>query len=137
MSDTPNIDDLKDHATKLVKLLAEPEPGFSTWHIMLNERLAAVSQFYTGKGGCGNCGRVFEQHSGLTDPVCRNYWADWTRGPDGRSNTSAAFSALVEVVYKILREGGAGGILSDTWLLGRAGLIVAQLAHVHGMRPGK
>jgi transcriptional regulator with XRE-family HTH domain len=58
---------------------------------------------------------------------------DWTVGADGRSNSSAAFVALRDAVERIIRDD------SHTLISGRAGstagLIMAQLAHVHGLRP--
>lgn len=59
---------------------------------------------------------------------------DWTCDADGRSNSSPAFHALVDAVESLIR-GDAQSLIA-----GRAdrtaGLIVAQLAHRHGMVPG-
>jgi len=59
---------------------------------------------------------------------------DWTADPQtGRSNSSPLFLELVTEVERIIRSG------ADTIVSGRADttarVIVAQLAHVHGMRP--
>jgi hypothetical protein len=60
---------------------------------------------------------------------------DWTTGNEGRSNSSEAYEWLVAQVTRL--------ILNDAHQLinGRAnhtaGLIMAQLAHVHGLVPSK
>lgn len=59
--------------------------------------------------------------------------ADWTRGKDGRSNSSPLFNALIKEVARLIREDAhilIAGRAEDT-----AGLILAQLAHVHGLSP--
>lgn len=59
---------------------------------------------------------------------------DWTADETGRSNSSEIYLHLVKEVEHLIR--------SDAHMLisGRAdataGLIVAQLAHVHGLVPG-
>lgn len=58
---------------------------------------------------------------------------DWTE-LRGRSNSSERFLFICNVIESILRD-GAGCILSPEWVNGVARLIVAQLAHVHGMGP--
>jgi hypothetical protein len=55
---------------------------------------------------------------------------DWTTGDDGRSNSSEAFQALVEQVARLLANHRLGDEVRDT-----ARVIVAQLAHVHGLAP--
>lgn len=60
---------------------------------------------------------------------------DWTRGPDGRSNTSQAYEAAVDTVRRLLVSGAAGSVLSKAWVDDVAAFIVAQLAHVHGFAP--
>ena len=57
---------------------------------------------------------------------------DWTAA-DGRTNSSDAFNRIVDHVERIIRN-SAHDLMSgraDT----TAAVIVAQLAHVHGMRP--
>jgi hypothetical protein len=58
---------------------------------------------------------------------------DWTKGRDGRSNTSPLFEALVKEVGRLIRDD------AHALLAGRAEetarLIMAQLAHAHGLRP--
>ena len=59
---------------------------------------------------------------------------NWTIDPtSGRSNSSPEFNALVKVVARLLRNEAHSLILgqSDT----SARLIMAQLAHVHGLVP--
>jgi hypothetical protein len=62
--------------------------------------------------------------------------ADWTIDPEtNRSNSSPLFRSLVDEVARLIREGAAGGVLKPEWVYGKAGLIVAQLAHVHHLAP--
>lgn len=61
---------------------------------------------------------------------------DWTVNPaTGRANDSARFKALAEQVARLIRGD------AHTLLTGRAdrtaGLIMAQLAHVHGLVPSR
>lgn len=60
---------------------------------------------------------------------------DWTTAPDGRVNSSPEFLRLVAEVERLIK-GSAHSLLN-----GRADqtarLILAQLAHVHGLRPGR
>lgn len=61
---------------------------------------------------------------------------DWTIDTrTGRSNSSPTFNRLRSEIEQIIR-GDARSLIAgraqDT-----AGLIMAQLAHVHGLRPGK
>lgn len=58
---------------------------------------------------------------------------DWTAGRDGRSNTSPLFEALVLEVARLIRSEAftlLDGRAEDT-----ARLIVARLAHSHGLKP--
>lgn len=55
---------------------------------------------------------------------------DWTCDAEGRANASAAFDRVVEAVTGLLRSHRLGGSVEDT-----ARLIVAQLAHVHRLKP--
>ena len=65
-----------------------------------------------------------------TDP------ADWTTDPEtGRSNSSKRFKELVQEVARLLGGGAIGYALDRRWIDGEAQLIMAQLAHVHGMAP--
>lgn len=61
--------------------------------------------------------------------------ADWTVAEDGRSNSSELFVELCRQVERLIR-GDASMIVA-----GRADatacLIMAQLAHVHGLRPAE
>lgn len=60
--------------------------------------------------------------------------ADWTTDPEtGRSNYSARFRALATEVEGILRRSG-GLSLSPQWAASTARLILAQLAHQHGLQ---
>lgn len=51
MSDTPNIDELKSHVTRLKSLLDDPHPGLSTWMKMYGDEMKAISDFW-------NCGEL-------------------------------------------------------------------------------
>jgi len=55
---------------------------------------------------------------------------DWTVGEDGRFNSSAEFERLVGVVEQLLRDHRLGDSVRM-----RAGLIIAQLTHEHGLVP--
>lgn len=59
---------------------------------------------------------------------------DWTVGQSGRSNSSAQFLGLIRAVERIIRSSG------HDLIQGRAGtvarVIVATLAHEHGLEPG-
>ena len=59
--------------------------------------------------------------------------SDWTIGPGGRTNTSAEFEALVYVVEQLIRN-SAHTLISGGGPKEVARLIVAKLAHVHGLR---
>lgn len=62
--------------------------------------------------------------------------ADWTTDPEtGRANSSRAYVSLVETVDLLLRDGAAGSVLVRSWTGGKAGLIMAQLAHIHHLAP--
>lgn len=58
---------------------------------------------------------------------------DWTTDPDGRSNSSKLFEKLCDEVETLIRSDAhslIGGYAGST-----ARLIMAQLAHVHGLAP--
>ena len=42
MSDSPNIDRLRDAAGRVYTMLKEPEPGLATWHLILGENAVAL-----------------------------------------------------------------------------------------------
>lgn len=60
---------------------------------------------------------------------------DWTCDETGRSNSSTEFGDMVVEVARLLRDGGAGVCLSLEWARSTARLVMAQLAHVHGLSP--
>lgn len=57
---------------------------------------------------------------------------DWTV-KDGRSNSSDEFLRLIDEVDSIIRDSGHSLIRGKTKSVAR--LIMAQLAHVHGLAP--
>lgn len=59
---------------------------------------------------------------------------DWTVGDDNRSNTSTTFRTIQEAIASLIRS-SAHDLISGR-VESVAGLITAQLAHVHGLRPG-
>jgi hypothetical protein len=60
---------------------------------------------------------------------------DWTVDLEtGRSNSSQQYTDLVAEVERLIREGG-GRCLSPAWARSTAALIMARLAHVHGLAP--
>ena len=60
---------------------------------------------------------------------------DWTVDPQtGRSNSSEQFTRLVGEVERLVLA-SSGTCLSREWARGTAALVMAQLAHVHGLRP--
>lgn len=59
---------------------------------------------------------------------------NWTEGDDYRSNTSAVFKALADEVERLIRSSARDLISGDAG--GVARLIMAHLAHRHGMVPG-
>ena len=59
---------------------------------------------------------------------------NWTTSAEGRENSSPEFTALVAEVDRLIREGG-GWSLDPAWTRMKAGLIMAQLAHVHKLAP--
>ena len=68
------------------------------------------------------------------EQIARMSELDWTISPvDGKSNSSPAFEELVITVEELIRHS------AHSLLAGRADtvarLIVAQLAHVHHMKP--
>lgn len=63
--------------------------------------------------------------------------SDWTVDPEtGRSNSSPRFQSLAAEVEGILRRSG-GLSLSPQWAASTARLILAQLAHQHGLQIGE
>lgn len=58
-------------------------------------------------------------------------WGAWTIGPEGRSNTSLAFQQVVAEVERLIRQDAH--MLISGHAENTAGLIVAHLAHKHGM----
>lgn len=60
--------------------------------------------------------------------------SDWTTYR-GRANNSPQFKALTKEVERIIRQSGAA--LINDGAAGVAQLIMAQLAHVHGLAPTK
>lgn len=60
---------------------------------------------------------------------------DWTRGPGGASNSSVTFYKLVHAVDLLIKSSAHDLICGTPYNV--ATLIVAQLAHVHGMVPTK
>jgi len=60
---------------------------------------------------------------------------NWTTHPETRrENSSKLFTSLVEEVSRLIQEGG-GWALDENWVKMKAGLIMAQLAHVHRLSP--
>lgn len=60
---------------------------------------------------------------------------DWTINPaTGRTNSSPQFAALVDEVERLIQRNG-GSCLDSAWVRATAGLIMAQLAHVHHLAP--
>ena len=45
MADNKNIKELKCLAERLVRLLAEPEPGFITWHMLVGLTARQIGEF--------------------------------------------------------------------------------------------
>jgi len=45
MSDTPNLDELRDLNRRLTLLLSDPQPGLATWKLALAEVLCAIAAF--------------------------------------------------------------------------------------------
>ncbi len=58
---------------------------------------------------------------------------DWTADENGRSNSSAEFQRLVAEVARLIRDEAHSLLSGNTE--GAARLIMAQLAHVHGLGP--
>lgn len=59
---------------------------------------------------------------------------DWTATSGGASNTSPEFARLVGEVDRLIRQSGHT-LLAANGTRTVAGLIMAQLAHVHGLAP--
>lgn len=60
---------------------------------------------------------------------------DWTINR-GRTNSSVRFLDLVDDVSSVLR-GNGGQCLDAGWCYRMATLIVARMAHLHGLAPAK
>ncbi len=58
---------------------------------------------------------------------------DWTCAPDGRSNSSEKFDECVNAVQRLILDSAFDLIRGNSEAVAR--LIVAQLAHVHGLVP--
>ncbi len=58
---------------------------------------------------------------------------DWTQGTEGRSNSSENYERLVKHVERLIRNDAHQLISGNADATAR--LIVAQLAHKHGMAP--
>lgn len=61
--------------------------------------------------------------------------SDWTAGADGKSNSSDEWIALAMRVEDLIRQSARALIAGHADRVAR--LIMAQLAHEHGLRPGK
>lgn len=59
---------------------------------------------------------------------------DWHKDYDGRSNSSERYQEAVKQVAKLIVQNG-GHCLDRGWAHMMAGLIVAQLTHVHLFAP--
>jgi hypothetical protein len=62
-------------------------------------------------------------------------YPNWTTSEDGRENSSAEYRRLRIAIEDLLCDGGAVTVLSPAWVESKAGLILAQLAHVHNVGP--
>lgn len=60
---------------------------------------------------------------------------DWTWDRKGRSNASPEFKRICDEVERLIRNDAFALISGNAGATAR--LIVAQLAHVHGMKPAK
>jgi len=60
---------------------------------------------------------------------------DWTASEDGRSNSSTIYLKLVDEVDRLILNSAFDLIHGNSKAV--AGLIVAQLAHVHELSPQK
>ena len=58
---------------------------------------------------------------------------DWTRGPDGRSNSSPEFTHLCSVVERLIRDSAFELVSGHAEITAR--VIMGMLAHKHGMAP--
>lgn len=71
-------------------------------------------------------------------PEAGEWSPDWTVNPEtNRSNSSFLFLGLVEAVKDLVNGGAGGFVLRPNWTNSMAGLIMAQLAHVHGLVPSE
>lgn len=72
----------------------------------------------------------------LVERVAEAEGGDWTVDPEtGRSNSSAEYLRSVDEVARLIR--GSGHSLINGHVRSVAALIVAQLAHVHGLAPAE
>lgn len=60
---------------------------------------------------------------------------DWTADASGRSNSSPLFEAMIEEVARLIRQEAHFLLQGDTESVAR--LIMAQLAHKHGLGPAR
>lgn len=83
---------------------------------------------------------TFDNRFGLDDDVLASsphLWellVDWTESPDGHSNSSDRYLALVNEVARMIRSEG-GAALDAHWTQSTARLIMSQLAHKHKLSP--
>ena len=45
MSETPNLDELREQCRKLLQLLENPEPGLVTWHLAVRDKLSDLAKW--------------------------------------------------------------------------------------------
>lgn len=68
MSDTPNLDELKEHVRKLSLLLKDPHPGLSTWCGFYAEQMQAISKFWNLSDPPKDVSMVVGTHTGKRIP---------------------------------------------------------------------
>jgi hypothetical protein len=71
----------------------------------------------------------------MTDPAAPTTPRDWTQDDSGRSNSSPLFKSLIEEVARLIRQEAHFLLQGDTESAAR--LIMAQLAHKHGLTPAR
>lgn len=76
---------------------------------------------------------VDRTHPRPVSPEERARALDWTRGSDGRSNTSDAYREACAAVEGIIRSSAHALIAGQAGTVATS--IVARLAHVHGLGP--
>ena len=52
MSDTPNLDYLREQVDALKRLLDDPHPGLSSWSKMYGARMQSISDFWNKEEPC-------------------------------------------------------------------------------------